>query len=117
MERYVLCEIGYKSLLSDYKKANGDSASDENLRIEWSELKRVLKRVGIDPNSETVKTVFDGTRTKGKRNARGLRNSLAHSPNKGALDELGAKKEELFKAMDDFVELLSGSPSEEKGEA
>lgn len=106
MSRFALCEIGYKSLLKDYRKARGQSTKDEDLKIVRDEQRRVLRAYGIDADCATVVSVFDATSTIGRRNARGLRNSLAHAPNTEALDELARKQGDLFAAMDAFIDLI-----------
>lgn len=99
LTQFSICEAAYKVLLTQYRKEKKRDFKSSSLVIDFNEVKQVFRyfSISIDPN--TLKTVFDGTRTKGQRNARGLRNSLAHKPNQDALDELASKKVSLYRAM------------------
>lgn len=114
MERFAICETGYKSLLSDHLDDRGKSRSEENLKIEFDQLKTVIKRLNLQIEDKVLKTLFDGTRAIGKRNARGIRNSLSHKPNKQALDELTKKLPEFNKAMDAFEEAIEKAAEERR---
>lgn len=105
MARYSLCELGYKSILADHIKDSGKKPS-ANLTIEYKQVPAVLKRVGLEIDEKTVEEVFSATRKIGERHARGLRNSLSHSPNSAAINELRQKQNEINTAMDTFLSAL-----------
>lgn len=103
--RYSLCELGYKSLLADHIKDLGRKPND-NLTIEYKRIPAVLKRVGLKIDDNIIKEIFDATRTIGERHARDLRNSLSHSPNPAAINELLQKQGQIDAAMDVFLSAL-----------
>ena len=113
MERFAICEVGYKCLLADHLSDLGRTVKPGHLKIDTPQAKTVLKRASIPIHDDTFKAIFDGTKDIGKRNARGLRNSLAHRPNQEALDELIAKLPEFNKAMDAFEMAIKTAASRE----
>lgn len=117
MARYSLCELGYKSILADHIKDSGNKPS-ANLTIKYKQVPTVLKRVGLEIDEKTIEEVFSATRKIGERHARGLRNSLSHSPNSTAINELRQKQNQINAAMDTFLSALSNGAmdSSDKGE-
>ena len=103
MVSYASVEAGYKVLLQNYLLATRHKATPiESLCIESRDIPRVLSFYGIRLSETDRDNVFNGRQKKGERKARALRNSLAHRPNKNALDELVSSHESLFASMKAF---------------
>ena len=111
LDEFAIVEMGYKSLLKDYLKASGKNVADAGLTMNSRQIKRVLAFAGVDFSQ--IDEVFNGKNAKGSRMARGLRNSLAHAPNKEALEELSQKREVLFGAMTEFEAAIDCDENEE----
>lgn len=107
MFRYSQMEIAYKSLLADYLLAHGKKYAEDDLKVEWRVVPRVLAYYSVKLNEEDRAEIFNGDKAVGRRHARGLRNSLAHAPNIKALEELAAKHSALNTSMDAFERALS----------
>lgn len=113
MERFAICEVGYKSLLSAYLSDLEKEVKQDDLHINTRQVPSVLKRSGITLNEAAIKTLFNGKQKIGDRYARGIRNSLSHSPNKKALDELEKKLPLIENAMDEFEEAINKAAGEQ----
>lgn len=106
LEQYTICEVGLKSLLADRKRSLGKAVAENNLKIDFRQIEPALADAGISLDESILETVFDGSNKIGKRHGRGLRNSLVHSPNKKALDELQLKLTDINTAMDAFISAI-----------
>lgn len=102
MTKFAAVENAYKIMLLNYLRDRGQQESFEDLRVESPQVQAVLKYYGISLSDSDRNNIFNGRQAKGKRKARGLRNSLAHRPNPDALNELDSKKSQLFASMDAF---------------
>ena len=102
MTKFAAVESAYKIFLLNYLLDKGQKASIEDLKIDPRQVRTVLRYYGIVLSDSDRDNIFNGRRAKGERKARGLRNSLAHKPNAGALNELDSKKSQLFASMDAF---------------
>lgn len=100
--KFAAVENAYKIMLLNYLRDRGQQESFEDLRVESPQVQAVLKYYGISLSDSDGNNIFNGRQAKGKRKARGLRNSLAHRPNPDALNELDSKKSQLFASMDAF---------------
>lgn len=109
MARYAQMEVAYKSLLADYLKATGKQVDPKNLKVESRQVKRVLSYYSVDLSDADRDHIFSGRQKLKERQARGLRNSLAHSPNKAAIDELNEKQDSFTSAMQAFEDAITPS--------
>ncbi len=112
MARYAQIEVAYKSLLADYLEARGKKTPVEELKVEWEQVQSVLSYFSIDLGDD-AKQIFNGRQKTGARYARGLRNSLAHSPNETAINELRDKKSSFEASMNTFEEALGANTTRE----
>ncbi len=113
MARYAQMEVAYKSLLADYLEAHGEKTTAEGLKVRWRQVQSVLSYFSIDLGDDG-KRIFHGRQKTGERYAKGLRDSLAHSPNKAAIDELRDKKSSLEASMNTFEEALGANTIDER---
>ena len=107
MARFAQIETAYKSLLSDYLRAERKPVDSKDLTIDWKEVPRVLAYFSIELSDSDKTLIFNGRQKIGERNARGLRNSLAHTPNKKAINELQVKFNQLMASMQAFEHAIS----------
>lgn len=112
MSKFAAVESAYKIMLLNYLRDKGQQESFENLKIESPQVQIVLKYYGISLSDSDRDNIFNGRQAKGRRKARGLRNSLAHRPNVDALSELDSKKNQLFASMDALVEAINTGAKE-----
>ena len=95
LDEFLICEVGYKVLLSNYKQAKGDkdtSCSKINVR----QLRAVLKFAEINFSEADIKTLFYVRNCKsGKLQAKGVRNALSHDADERAIQELIERYDEF----------------------
>lgn len=115
MSDFSLTEAAYKSLLADWLRARGKAARKEDLKFRSDQIPRVLSYYSIEISNEDRTLIFDGRSKTGERNARGLRNSLAHSPNIKAIEELSEKYDAISTSIQTFEAALSASNDEKAG--
>ena len=65
-----------------------------------------LKYAGYDFDKEILASLFGAEEHVGKRSVKKLRDSLTHSVNKGAIDELKSRENELYGYMDSFLDKI-----------
>ena len=112
MSDFSLTEAAYKSLLADWLRARGKPTRIEDLKFRSDQIPRVLSYYSIEISNEDRTLIFDGRNKTGERNARGLRNSLVHSPNTKAIEELSEKYDAISTSMQTFEAALSASNDE-----
>ena len=106
VEKFVLCEIALKSVLSNYYKTQGKEKEIDNIEMGLSSIKAALKLAHYDIKDENLEKLFKARRKRGERSARDLRNGIIHNLTIPDLQEVTNRKDELFKLLDDFTSLL-----------
>lgn len=90
LDKFAVCEAGYKSILGDWLKHQGKTVKKEDLKIKSEQTASVLRFAGVELDNDTRKIVFGGLKTHGKKGARALRNDIAHEPNERDLQEVSS---------------------------
>ncbi len=106
LDKFTICEVAYKSILSDWLDNQGKSVKDDDLHIESRQISSVLKFAGVELDSDTQKLIFGARRNIGNRGGRRLRNDIVHNPNKRSIEEIHLRFQELDTAMDKFLAAL-----------
>lgn len=104
---FMLCESCYKDLLKAYKRSKGETFKEANLTIKMQEVTAVLKKFKIQINNEVIQNIFSSTgdyRNAGSRSAKVLRNAVVHSMNKGAIQEIFDRCDDLDSDMNVFLQ-------------
>ena len=112
MTKFAAVESAYKIFLLNYLLDKGQKVPIEDLKIDPRQVRTVLRYYGIALSDSDRDNIFNGRQARGERKARGLRNSLAHRPNAGALNELDSKKNQLFASMDALAEAINAGAKE-----
>ena len=76
VEKFVLCEIALKSVLSNYYKTQGKEKEIDNIEMGLSSIKAALKLAHYDIKDENLEKLFKARRKRGERSARDLRNGI-----------------------------------------
>lgn len=101
-ERFSICEIVYKVILEDHQ-FNKYGVHKDRLQISMKEAPYALTYAGYDFDKDLLTNLFGAEKHVGKRSVKKLRDSLTHSINKRAVDELKTRKTELYGYMDGFL--------------
>lgn len=106
--KFILCELCYKDLLYNYLTEKGKPNDKRTLNIDMRQVKPVAKLFALPMSKERLSVLFGSLETRGNQSAKKLRNSIMHSINQPAIEEIVNRKDELFEVLDEFIEIFSG---------
>lgn len=104
-DRFAVCEIVYKVILEDHQ-VNKFGKHKDRLQVGMREAPYALEYAGYDFNKELLTSLFGAEGRIGKRSVKKLRDSLTHSINKSAVEELKSREKELYGYMDCFLDKI-----------
>lgn len=102
---FSFCEILYKIILDDHQY-NKTGKHPERMLVTMTQVPFVLDYAGYDFDKEMLKKLFGSEEKVGVRSVKKLRDSLTHSLNQRAIDELFNRKDELYGYMNEFLEKI-----------
>lgn len=109
IEKFVLCEIATKNVLSYYRKVNGKEKDVENIEMGLNTIKAALCHAQYDVDNEMLEKMFKAKKKRGERSARDLRNGIVHDLMIPDIQEVIRRKDELFNLMDRYLEIFTSS--------
>ena len=104
-DKFSICEIVYKIVLEDHQY-NKFGIHKDRLQVSMKEAPYALTYAGYDFDKKLLSDLFGVEEHVGKRSVKKLRDSLTHSMNIGAVDELKKRKDELHRYMDSFLKKI-----------
>jgi len=108
---FSICESVYKVILyAHQKKLHKNKAIDRKwLKITMSQVPAALRFAGYAFDNELLDRVFGSNEKRGQKSAKKLRDELTHHLNPAAVNELKARKKELYADMETFLNAFHGS--------
>lgn len=101
-EKFSICEIVYKVILEDHQ-FNKTGQHLERLQVTMTQVPHALAYAGYDFDKDLLTKLFGAEEKIGSRSVKKLRDSLTHSMNEKAVNELSDRYEELNGYMDSFL--------------
>jgi len=101
-DKFGICEIVYKVILEDYQ-FNRTDQHFETFLIDMRNVPYALNYAGYDFDKSLLTHLFGAERKVGSRTVKTLRDSLTHSVNQKAINELVSRETELHGYMDQFL--------------
>ena len=103
-EKFILCEIATKIILSEYFKNNGEEKDYRDLKLHTTTIKNALLAASYDINDEILKGMFRSKQPRNQRSARDLRNGILHDYNIQDIKEVIERKDEISELMDKYLQ-------------
>lgn len=110
--RFEVCEIVYKVILGSYQYAKTGQRQNR-LLISMKQVPHALNYAGYDFDRDLLSHLFGSEEKVGIRTVKKLRDSLTHSANQNAINELIEREEELFGYMDHFLSKIRSFDGED----
>ena len=104
-EKFGICEIVYKVVLDDHQ-FNKTGKHPERMKVDMTQVPHALSYAGYDFDRTLLTHLFGAEEKVGSRSVKKLRDTLTHSLNQKAVDELADREEELHGYMDQFLEKI-----------
>ena len=101
-EKFSICEIVYKVILEDHQ-FNKTGKHPERMEVKMTQVPHALIYSGYDFDNVLLTKLFGAEEKIGCRSVKKLRDSLTHSMNQKAIDELTSRNDELHQYMDEFL--------------
>lgn len=105
IEKFVLCEIATKNVLSYY----GKEKDVKKIKMRSDTIKAALRHAQYDVDNEMLEKMFRAGKKRGERSARDLRNGIVHDLKVTDIQEVIGRKDELFNLMDRYLEIFTSS--------
>ncbi|MBQ0065734.1 MAG: hypothetical protein KBT48_08195 [Firmicutes bacterium] len=106
IEKFILCETLYKMVLKKYLIINKKYNPNHTLTIQILQVKTALSLAGYSFEDNLLEKIFSGAgiyKKRGSKSAKLLRNGIEHEMNKGDLQEVLDRQNELLTDMDHFL--------------
>lgn len=101
-EKFSICEIVYKVILEEHQ-FNKTGKHSDYLKVTMKQAPYALAFAGYDFDKELLTKLFGAEEKIGSRSVKKLRDSLTHSMNDKAVNELSDRYEEMNGYMDSFL--------------
>lgn len=101
-EKFSICEIVYKVILEEHQ-FNKTGKHSDYLKVTMKQAPHALAFAGYDFDKELLTKLFGAEEKIGSRSVKKLRDSLTHSMNDKAVNELSDRYEEMNGYMDSFL--------------
>lgn len=107
LSKFVVCEIACKAILA--------GAGMKNDKLNIKSIKSAVKKLNYNIEDAVLGAIFGykGFRRRGSRSAKILRNGIAHSLAENDIKEVIERKEDLFKYMDTFLDVVKKKQTSE----
>jgi hypothetical protein len=105
-EKFSICEIVYKIILEDHQ-FNKIGKRPERMKVTMTQVPYALDYAGYDFDRDLLTRLFGAEEKVGIRSVKKLRDSLTHSMNQRAVEELTNRCEELHGYMDSFINKIN----------
>ena len=102
---FSFCEIVYKVILDDHQ-FNKTGAHPTRMKISMRQAPHALSYAGYDYERDLLTHLFGGEERVGKRSVKKIRDSLTHSLNQTAVNELMDREAELYGYMNSFLDKI-----------
>ena len=99
--KFNQCETVYKIVLAEHQKRKG-KAIDGFLKVNMTQVPHALRFAGYSFNNAMLNELFGASSKKGTT-VKKLRDAITHGIDHSAINEIVARKEELFGYMDSFL--------------
>lgn len=109
LAKFVICETTYKVLLKEWKHME-----ERELRLILNQVKPVMEFAGYPYDGNRMKKLFGSENKAGERSVKKIRDALMHNMNGSALEELKKRRDEIFKYMDWFLNMVRNFDKGEK---
>lgn len=105
--KFNICETVYKVILKKHQECKGKK-SDAYLKITMTQVPHALKFAGYSFNKDLLNELFGASGKKGQT-VKKLRDAVTHGVDQEAVNEIIARKDELFGYMDSFLSEIRSS--------
>ena len=102
---FSVCEIVYKVILDDHQ-FNKTGEHPTRMLIDMRQVPYALSYAGYDYERNLLANLFGAEERVGQRSVKKIRDSLNHSLNQSAVDELINREEELYGYMNSFLDKI-----------
>ncbi|MCR5349351.1 MAG: hypothetical protein K6E20_00005 [Acholeplasmatales bacterium] len=103
--KFNMCEVIYKVVLKKHQNDINNNTTDI-FRLIISQVKPAMEYAGYKYDDTLMRQLFSTNTKVGERTVKSIRDALTHKMSNSAIDELKSRKEELFKYMNDFIEMV-----------
>ena len=100
--KFNICETAYKVILAKYQQSTGKR---KNNKIIFNQVCPALRFAGYNFDEELLKNLFGSKSEKGKT-VKKLRDDVTHGIDQKAVNEISARRKELFTYMDTFLDVI-----------
>lgn len=107
IEKFILCEIAYKTLLIEYKKSKNEQVDQKNLKLHMKTIPLVLKFAGIDIGEHVLKSIFSSQGNRNNKSAKQLRDAIVHNLSIPDINEVYLRRNKLNSYLDEFLSAFS----------
>lgn len=102
--KFNICETVYKIILAEHQKRKGKPTTNF-LKVDMTQVPHALNFAGYVFERTLLNELFGASSPKGKT-VKKLRDETTHGINEKAVNEIIARKEELFGYMDSFLSVI-----------
>ncbi len=102
---FNLCESAYKVVLHEHQIRTKGKIQGQ-LKLDMRQVPHAMQFAGYTIDKDLLNRLFGSENAKGKRSAKKLRDAVTHGIEQAAVDEIITRQDQLFKDMNDFLEII-----------
>ena len=103
-DKFAVCELVYKLVLTEYLKHKKKTYTD--LKIQMSQVPYAFAFAGYNFDNDLLNKIFGSNTEIGKRSVKKMRDSLNHSLDDKTIKELDERYDDLISTMDGFLDVI-----------
>ena len=109
-DKFAVCELVYKLVLTEYLKHKKNNYTD--LKIQMSQVPYALAFAGYNFDYNLLNKLFGSNTEIGKKSVKKIRDSLNHSLDDKTMKELNDRYDDLISTMDGFLDVIRNNGHE-----
>lgn len=102
---YNICEMVYKTILSEHQAHLNNESDITKLKLDMRQVPHALNFAGYNFDTDILVKLF-GSKQKGFKTLKEIRNGLTHGFNKNMIQILKEKEKEIFDLMNEFLNVF-----------
>ena len=106
LSKFSLCEIACKSVIECYKKAQGENAKINEIKLDMRSIPAAFAKFNYDIDRHILTDIFGASKKRGQKSAKKLRDCIIHALSEDDIIEVINRRLVLFSTMNSFLDII-----------
>ena len=106
LSKFALCEIACKSVVECYKKAQGENAKINEIKLDMRSIPAAFAKFNYEIDRHILTDIFGASKKRGQKSAKKLRDCIIHALSEDDIIEVINRRLVLFSTMNSFLDII-----------